>query len=72
MEELALLGEDPTFLKSLSHVINSHQQINVAEEESGHAGKQASWSEGGDVFKLLFCFMTFKVLSLEMIVFTCC
>ncbi|KAF1430195.1 Synaptonemal complex protein 2-like, partial [Spheniscus humboldti] len=33
------------FVRSLSHEINSHHQINVAEEESVHAGKQARQNE---------------------------
>ncbi|NXA24415.1 SYC2L protein, partial [Ibidorhyncha struthersii] len=36
------------FLRALSHGINSHQQINVAEEESVHSGKQARQNEAGD------------------------
>ncbi|NXW84357.1 SYC2L protein, partial [Alopecoenas beccarii] len=43
MMYLALL--DKVFLRSLSRKINSHQQINVSEEEFIHAGKQAKQNE---------------------------
>ncbi|NXK71235.1 SYC2L protein, partial [Amazona guildingii] len=36
-----MMIKTPLFLRSLSHEINSFQQINVAEEEPAHGGKQA-------------------------------
>ncbi|NWX11667.1 SYC2L protein, partial [Aegotheles bennettii] len=40
-----MMIKNPIFLKSLLHEIYSHQQMNVAEEESIHAGKQARQNE---------------------------
>lgn len=42
------------FLRSLSHKINSYQQINVSEEESIHAGKQTKQIEAGGLFNYYF------------------
>lgn len=49
---LALL--DKVYLRSLSRKINSHQQINVSEEESIRAGKQANQDEAGGFFHYYF------------------
>ncbi|NXX00699.1 SYC2L protein, partial [Larus smithsonianus] len=43
------------FLRSLSHEINSHQQINLTEEESVHAGKQTRQNEAVTATKFSPC-----------------
>ncbi|NXP09845.1 SYC2L protein, partial [Thinocorus orbignyianus] len=48
---LTLSDKDSTFFKGHFHMINSHQQINVTEEESAHAGKQAKQNEAVTVTK---------------------